>query len=276
MANTRDVLLSLRRSPIPSAQPIAFNYLIPNQKGLEHMLDAMESSSPPSPDANPPTSTPTEDISISIFTAATDSFSKANTNTTVADSLARFAPLLDTARDRLPPTLRVRAYISAALGCPYDGADAVDAPGVARLAASLLEMGVDEVSLGDTTGTGTAGRTARLLRALGEAGVASQDVAMHFHDTYGQALVNTVVALEHGVRVFDSSVAGLGGCPYARGATGNVATEDLVYTLHSLGMRTGVDLEEMALVGAWISERLGRENGSRVGKAVLAKRQRGA
>jgi len=142
---------------------------------------------------------------------------------------------------------------------------------VAEITATLLEMGADEVSVADTTGTGTAPRTRELLRALETAGVASKDVALHFHDTYGQALVNSVVGLEHGIRTFDSSVGGLGGCPYSKGATGNVATEDLVYCLHSLGLRTGVDVEMMARIGAWISGQLGRKNDSRAGKALLAK-----
>lgn len=266
MADTKDVLLALRRSPIPASHPIAYNYLIPNQKGLEDMLAVIRSSPSPSASASDPNAATEE---ISIFTAATDTFSQKNTNTSIAQSLATFAPLLETARTA---NLRVRGYISVALGCPYEGPD-TDPHAVARIAASLLEMGVDEVSIGDTTGTGTAARTQLLLKTLSDAGVSNHDLAMHFHDTYGQALVNTIVALEHGIRVFDSSVAGLGGCPYAKGATGNVATEDLVYTLHSLGMRTGIDLKEMALAGAWISGKLGRENGSRVGKAVLAQKE---
>ena len=132
-------------------------------------------------------------------------------------------------------------------------------------------MGADEVSVADTTGMGTAPRTQALLKALAAAGVKDQDLALHFHDTYGQALVNTVVGLEHGVRVFDSSVGGLGGCPYSKGATGNVATEDLVYCLHSLGVRTGVDVEKMAEIGKWISGELGRAYEARAGKALLAR-----
>lgn len=142
---------------------------------------------------------------------------------------------------------------------------------VASMTASLLEMGCDEVSVADTTGMGTAPRTRALLQTLREAGIQSEDIALHFHDTYGQALVNTVVGLEAGVRVFDSSVGGLGGCPYSKGATGNVATEDLVHLLHSLGVQTGIDLEEMARIGEWVTGELGRANDSRAGKATLAR-----
>ena len=132
---------------------------------------------------------------------------------------------------------------------------------VASVTASLLEMGCDEVSVADTTGMGTAPRTRELLKTLSAAGIANQDLALHFHDTYGQALVNTLVGLEHGVRTFDASVGGLGGCPYSKGATGNVATEDLAYTLHSLGVKTGVDVQKVAEAGEWISGELGRGNG---------------
>jgi isopropylmalate/homocitrate/citramalate synthase len=142
---------------------------------------------------------------------------------------------------------------------------------VADITATLLEMGADEVSVADTTGMGTAPRTMELLQALKAAGIANTDLALHFHDTYGQALVNTIVGLEHGVRIFDSSVGGLGGCPYSKGATGNVSTEDLVHTIHSLGMHTGVSLEEMSRIGSWISGELGRVNDSRAGKATLGR-----
>ncbi|KAI9839509.1 MAG: hypothetical protein M1819_002134 [Sarea resinae] len=211
-----------------------------------------------------PSSPPTE---VSIFAAATESFSQKNINCSVAESLERFRPIMTLAKTR---NVRVRAYISVALGCPYEGPDVSPAK-VAELSATLLEMGADEISVADTTGMGTAPRTTELLRTLSASGISNKDLAVHFHDTYGQALVNTVVALEHGIRVFDSSVGGLGGCPYSKGATGNVATEDLVYTLHSLGVTTGVDLEKLATIGSWISKELGRENDSRVGKAVLAR-----
>ena len=166
--------------------------------------------------------------------------------------------------------LKVRAYISVALGCPYEGPD-VDPHKVAELAVSLLEMGADEISVADTTGMGTAPKTLELLKTLNAAGVNKDDLALHFHDTYGQALVNSVVALEHGIRTFDAAVGGLGGCPFSPGATGTVATEDLVHCFHSLGAKTGVDLEGLAEVGAWISKELGRGNDSRAGKATLSR-----
>jgi isopropylmalate/homocitrate/citramalate synthase len=158
------------------------------------------------------------------------------------------------------------------LGCPYEGPD-VPPSKVADITATLLEMGADEVSVADTTGMGTAPRTLELLQALKAAGIANTDLALHFHDTYGQALVNTIVGLEHGIRIFDSSVGGLGGCPYSKGATGNVSTEDLIHTLHGLGMHTGINLEEMSKIGSWISSELGRFNESRAGKAILARIQ---
>ena len=166
--------------------------------------------------------------------------------------------------------LKVRAYISVALGCPYEGPD-VDPHKVAELAVSLLEMGVDEISVADTTGMGTAPKTAELLKTLNAAGVDKSDLALHFHDTYGQALVNSVVALEHGIRTFDSAVGGLGGCPFSPGATGNVATEDLVHCFHSLGAKTEVNIEKLAEVGDWISGELGRRNESSAGKAILSR-----
>lgn len=145
---------------------------------------------------------------------------------------------------------------------------------VASLAAALLEMGADEISVADTTGMGTAPRTRELLKVLKAAGIREEHLAFHFHDTYGMALVNTVVALEAGIRVFDCSVGGLGGCPYSPGATGNVATEDVVHLLHSLGVETGVDLERMAEIGEWINSQIGRENASRAGKATLSRLRR--
>jgi len=203
---------------------------------------------------------PTE---ISLFAAATESFSKANTNCTIGESLERCRPIIFLAKSK---NIRVRGYISVALGCPYEGSE-VSASKVTEIAASLLEMGVDEVSLADTTGMGTAMKTKNLLRAVSAAGIASTDIALHFHDTHGQALVNTVVALDHGIRTFDSSVGGLGGCPYSVGATGNVATEDLLHTLHGFGLDTGVDFSKMTDIGKWITSELRRPYESRAGKA---------
>jgi len=299
MASSAQVLDHILGHPPPATQSIAYNFLVPNIKGLQNLLAVTESNAPPTPPSTPPAQgespapitssqdpneTPSDTSAtsntsttpnhpapftteISLFAAATEALSKANTNCTIAESLDRCRPIVTLAKSH---NLRVRGYVSVALGCPYEGLDV--SPGkVAEITATLLEMGADEVSVADTTGTGTAPRTRELLRALETAGVASKDVALHFHDTYGQALVNTVVGLEHGIRTFDSSVGGLGGCPYSKGATGNVATEDLVYCLHSLGLRTGVDVEMMAQIGAWISGQLGRKNDSRAGKALLAK-----
>ncbi|KAG7144388.1 3-hydroxy-3-isohexenylglutaryl-CoA/hydroxy-methylglutaryl-CoA like protein [Verticillium longisporum] len=169
--------------------------------------------------------------------------------------------------------VRVRAYISVVLGCPFEGHDVVPHK-VAEIATDLLESGADEISLGDTTGMGTAPRTKALLDCMRSAGIRNEDLAMHFHDTYGQALVNTAVSLEHGIRTFDSSIGGLGGCPYSPGATGNVATENMVYFLSTLGMETGVDLDVVSDIGAWITGELGKSNESTVGKAVLGARSR--
>ena len=220
-----------------------------------------------SPVSEKAVSSPAFSTEVSVFAAATEAFSKANTNCSIAESMERFKPILSLAKTK---NIRVRGYVSVALGCPYEGPN-VDPHKVAEVTATLLEMGADEVSVADTTGMGTAPRTRELLKALSAAGVVNQDLALHFHDTYGQALVNTLVGLEHGIRTFDSSVGGLGGCPYSKGATGNVATEDLAYCLHSLGVRTGVDVHKMAEIGAWISEELGRPNDTRAGKAILAR-----
>ena len=145
---------------------------------------------------------------------------------------------------------------------------------MADIAASLMEMGADEVSVADTTGMGTAPATKKLLQTLKEAGIRNEDMAMHFHDTFGQALINTMISLDHGIRAFDSAVGGLGGCPYSPGATGNVSTEDLVYSLHSLGADTGVDLDEVSRIGAWITNEIGKANESNAGKATLARLRR--
>ncbi|KAI9665672.1 MAG: hypothetical protein M1821_003606 [Bathelium mastoideum] len=207
---------------------------------------------------------------ISLFCAATESFSQRNTNCSIAESLARFHPIIAHAKAR---GVKARAYISVALGCPFDGPSAPAPGAVTDIAASLLEMGADAISVADTTGMGTPPRTRELLRALSAAGIRREDVALHFHDTYGMALVNTLVALEHGIRTFDAAVGGLGGCPFSPGATGNVATEEMVYFLDSLGLRTGVDLMEVSRIGEWINGELSRDHGigSRVGKASLSR-----
>lgn len=266
MASTAEICEHLLVSPPSSHDTIAYNYLVPNIKGLEGLVKIMDAKgvAAESVGSESQSGTTTE---ISLFAAATEAFSKANTNCTIAESLERIKPIVSLAKTK---NIRVRGYVSVALGCPYEGPE-VDPAKVAEISATLLEMGADEVSVADTTGMGTAPRTNDLLKALKAAGIASTDLALHFHDTYGQALVNTIVGLEHGIRIYDSSVGGLGGCPYSKGATGNVSTEDLVHTIHSLGMHTGINLDEMSRIGTWISGELGRPNDSRAGKATSAR-----
>jgi hydroxymethylglutaryl-CoA lyase len=262
MANSTEILDHvLARNP-SSPAPIVYQWLVPNSKGMDNFLGVWTKHD--APRARDSSQGGTE---LSIFTAATESFTKKNTNCTIAESLERFKPIFAAAKAN---DLKVRAYISVALGCPYEGPD-VDPRKVADLAVSLLELGAEEISVADTTGMGTAPKTRNLLKALAAAGVDVHDLALHFHDTYGQALVNTVVGLEAGVRTFDSAVGGLGGCPYSPGATGNVASEDMVYMFESLGLKTGVDLQALAEIGEWISNETGRPNESRTGKATLAR-----
>ncbi|KAK3386563.1 hypothetical protein B0H63DRAFT_137738 [Podospora didyma] len=277
MSNSSDILEHILQSGIPSLNPLTLSFLAPNITGLNNAsailakypdeYAAGEGSEPLSASSGGASK---PGIEIAVFAAATEAFSQKNLNCSVAESLERFAPVIQAAKDG---GLRVRAYISVVLGCPFEGPN-VDPHRVAEIATNLLEMGADEIALGDTTGMGTAPRTKELLTCLSSAGVLNEDVAMHFHDTYGQALINTAVSLEHGIRTFDSSVGGLGGCPYSPGATGNVATEDMVYFLESLGMDTGVDLDAMADIGAWITKEVGRTHDSTVGKAVLGARSR--
>lgn len=280
MANSSEILSHLLKNPPRAPHPVSYSFLAPNARGLQDALGTLKEN----PKAYQSFSTPSEAcgvdesvskstkpfIEMSVFAAATESFTQKNLNTDIATSLLRFKEVIAGAKSQ---GLRVRAYISVVLGCPFEG-HAVDPHRVAELACSLLSMGADEIALGDTTGMGTAPRTAALLRALSAAGVRTEDLSMHFHDTYGQALVNAAVSLEHGVRRFDSSVGGLGGCPYSPGATGNVATEDLVYFVESLGMETGVDLEGVAEIGEWICGEIGKANASSVGKAILGKRRK--
>ncbi|MBJ9973828.1 hydroxymethylglutaryl-CoA lyase [Pseudomonas sp. S75] len=201
---------------------------------------------------------------VAVFAAASEAFSQRNINCSIAQSLERFEPIMDAARQH---GVRVRGYVSCVLGCPYEGQ--VDPQQVARVARALHDMGCYEVSLGDTLGTGTAGDTRRLFDTV-SAQVPRERLAGHFHDTYGQALANVYAGLLEGIQVFDSSVAGLGGCPYAKGATGNVATEDVLYLMQGLGIETGVDLDRLVAAGQRISDVLGRQNGSRVARARLA------
>ncbi len=199
---------------------------------------------------------------VAIFAAASEAFSQKNINCSIDESLDRFAPIMEAAKVAQLP---VRGYISCVVGCPYEGA--VDPDKVAEVALRLHDMGCYEVSLGDTTGVGTPGSITRLIETVAER-VSIHRLAVHLHDTYGQALANIYASLQMGVDVVDSSVAGLGGCPYAKGASGNVATEDLVYMLNGLGIEHGVDLEELIDTGRYITEKLGRVTGSKVSRAL--------
>jgi hydroxymethylglutaryl-CoA lyase len=201
---------------------------------------------------------------VAVFAAASEAFSQRNINCSISESLQRFEPIMQAARSH---GVRVRGYVSCVLGCPYEGR--VSAEQVAPVAKALHEMGCYEVSLGDTIGTGTAGDTRRLFEVV-SAVVPRAQLAGHFHDTYGQALANVYASLLEGISVFDSSVAGLGGCPYAKGATGNIATEDVLYLLQGLGIETGIDLDRLIAAGQRISAVLGRANGSRVARARSA------
>jgi len=242
MADAPDVMARIRRKP-----GVSYPVLVPNMMGFDAAAAAGVQE-------------------IAVFGAASESFSQKNINSTIAQSLDRFAPVVAAARDR---GIAVRGYISCVLGCPYEGDIAPQA--VADVAKALYAMGCYEISLGDTIGVGTPGRTSAMLDAVSR-DVPVEKIAGHFHDTYGQALVNIYASLERGVAVFDSSVAGLGGCPYAKGATGNVATEDVVYLLHGLGIETGVDLDRLIDAGEFICAALGRPTNSRVARARLAKR----
>lgn len=241
MADSAAVLAGL--SPVPG---VTYPVLVPNLKGLEAALAAGVEE-------------------IAIFGAASEGFSLRNINCSIAESLNRFRPLVAQA---LKAGLRVRGYVSCVLGCPYDGL--VDPAQVAHMAASLAEMGCYEISLGDTIGVGTPAKAAAMLRRVVQ-DVPVERLALHFHDTYGQAVANILACLDQGVTVMDSAVAGLGGCPYAKGASGNVATEELLYLFEGLGLSTGVDLDEVARIGDWISRELSRPNGSKAGRARLAK-----
>lgn len=204
---------------------------------------------------------------VAIFAAASEAFSQKNINCSIAESLTRFTALMEaTQRHNIP----VRGYISCVAGCPYSGA--VEPEVVMKLARDLLAMGCYEISLGDTIGVGTAGQVKGLIELLMQH-IPVEKLAVHMHDTYGQALANIYAALECGVSVVDSSVAGLGGCPYAVGASGNVATEDVVYLLNGLGIEHGVDLEKLIAVGNKICESLGKTNGSKVAQAISRKCQ---
>ena len=223
-----------------------YTALTPNERGLDAAIDAEVSE-------------------VAIFAAVTESFSRKNLNASISETLQRFEPVLARA---LALEIPVRGYLSCVLGCPYEGP--VEPAAVSQLTRQLLDMGCHEVSLGDTIGTGTAGSTSRLLDTLLGDDIAVEQLAMHCHDTYGQALANLVIALQYGVATIDTSIAGLGGCPYARGATGNVATEDVVYLLNGLGIEHGVDFPRLLEASRYISEQLQRDTQSRAARALLA------
>lgn len=203
---------------------------------------------------------------VAVFSAASEAFNQRNINCSIAESLARFEPLMGRAA---ADGMRVRGYISCVVGCPYEGL--IEPQRVLEVGNSLLDMGCYEISLGDTIGIGTPARFDELLYLLTKTIPASK-LAVHCHDTYGQALANIYASLGHGIRVVDSSVAGLGGCPYAEGATGNVATEDVVYMMHGLGYETGINIDKLIDAGNFISTALERNNSSRVANAILSKR----
>ncbi|MGS0690751.1 hydroxymethylglutaryl-CoA lyase [Shewanella sp. 30m-9] len=238
MADSGDVLKGIARKT-----GVTYSALTPNLKGLELALDA---------DAD----------EVAIFGAASESFSQKNINCSIAESIERFRPVMELAKARNVP---VRGYVSCTLGCPYEGDIAVSE--VARVSELLYKMGCYEISLGDTIGVGTPLNARRMVAAVAKA-VPVDKLALHFHDTYAQALANILACLETGVSVIDSSVAGLGGCPYAKGASGNLATEDLVYMLHGLGIETGIDLTKLVDAGNKISLALGRQSGSKVARAI--------
>ena len=240
MAGSAEVFAGIQRQP-----GITYAALTPNLKGFEAALEARVEE-------------------VAVFAAASESFSQKNINCSIAESLQRFVPLMEAAK---AANVRVRGYVSCVLGCPYDGEVAPEQ--VASVARELYSMGCYEVSLGDTIGTGTAGKTRAMIEVVGR-DIPRDRLAGHFHDTYGQALANIYASLLEGISVFDSSVAGLGGCPYAKGATGNVATEDVLYLLQGLGIETGVDMDKLIAAGQRICEVLGKANGSRVARARLS------
>jgi hydroxymethylglutaryl-CoA lyase len=240
MAGSAEVLAGIRRRP-----GVTYPVLVPNEKGLEAALTAGVAE-------------------IAVFGAASETFSRRNINCSIEESLERFRPVVERA---LVHGLRVRGYVSCVLGCPYEGT--VTPAKVAEVSGRMFQLGCYEISLGDTIGVGTPGKAKAMLEAVAVK-VPLASLAVHFHDTYGQALANILACLEFGVAVVDSSVAGLGGCPYAKGASGNVATEDVIYMLDGLGIETGVDLKSVVDTGAWISSVLGRPNASKVGQAMLA------
>jgi hydroxymethylglutaryl-CoA lyase len=240
LADASELLALLGEEPDGVRMPV----LVPNDKGLNRALDAGVKE-------------------IAVFGSATEAFAQRNLNRSVAESLEMFRPVVDRARGA---GLRVRGYLSMCFGDPWEGFVAPEV--VAGHGRTLLDMGVTELSLGDTIGVATPGQVVALLEALARVGVSVDQLAVHFHDTYGQALANTHVALQHGITTVDASAGGLGGCPYAKSATGNLATEDLLWQLHGLGIETGVDLHALVRTSTWMAEQLGRPSPSRAVQAL--------
>ncbi|MCX7898078.1 MAG: hydroxymethylglutaryl-CoA lyase [Rhodocyclaceae bacterium] len=245
MADAAEVMAGL-----PRKEGVSFPVLVPNEKGLDAALAAGAKE-------------------IAVFAAASETFSQKNINCSIRESLERFRPVIQRARDA---GMKVRGYVSCVLGCPFEGEIAPLA--VAEIAWALFEMGCYEISLGDTVGFGTPEKTKALIEAVGRR-VPIKKLAGHFHDTYGMAIANIYAALQEGVNVFDASVAGLGGCPHAPGAAGNVATEEVVWLAQGLGIDCGIELSKLVDTAAWISGELGRSPASKVARAILAQRRRG-
>lgn len=246
MADGADVLAGLKALPELQQRKVSYSALVPNLKGMEAAIEAGMQEAV-------------------VFTAASEAFTQKNINCTIAESIERFKPVAELARAH---NIHLRGSISCALGCPYQGDVAVQS--AAEVALRLQDIGVQEFDVADTIGVGTALRVSQVFEAVASS-VGIHNVAGHFHDTYGQALANILAALQLGVSTFHSSIAGLGGCPYAKGATGNVATEDVVYMLHGMGIETGLDLNRLVKTGIWISGSIGKPYISRAGRAVWSK-----
>lgn len=240
LADSLEVVNAINKKP-----GVHYSALVPNVIGLEHAIAAKMNE-------------------VAVFTTPSEQFSKANTHCSVAESLSRITEVLVIAKKY---NLRVRGYISCVLGCPYEGD--IKPEQVLEIANFLYREGCHEVSLGDTIGVGTPVKTKQLIEVISKQ-IPHEKLAVHMHDTYGQALVNCYAALESGISIIDSSVSGLGGCPYAKGASGNVATEDVLYMLHGMGIETGVDLQKVIKVGEFISNELGRETQSKVGRVMMS------
>lgn len=246
MADGVDVLAGLKAMPTLQNRKVSYSALVPNLKGMEAAIEAGVQEAV-------------------VFTAASEAFTLKNINCTIAESIERFKPVAELAHAH---NIHLRGSISCALGCPYQGE--VPIQSAAEVALRLKDIGVQEFDVADTIGVGTALRVSQVFEAVGYS-VGLDNVAGHFHDTYGQALANILAALQLGVSTFHSSIAGLGGCPYAKGATGNVATEDVVYMLHGMGIETGLELNRLVQTGAWISGSIGKPYISRAGRAVWNK-----